>query len=134
MDRFCRTTPLDLGRDLNSSGPGGDPCADPSVVTGLWASGSDSGEKWPPEAKGSDESGPIGSVHQVCSAGADKRAGVSGWYQSYWPMASRAISGMVGRAKGEPSRVRDMVWNGGCTDGEGDMTEGGRGDEDHVLG
>ena len=84
MDRFCRTTPLDLGRDLNSSGPGGDPCADPSVVTGLWASGSDSGENWPAAGKGNSSDSEWGSEHQVCcSTGADKMREVSDWHQSY---------------------------------------------------
>lgn len=82
MDRFCRTTPLALGRDLNSSGPDGDPYVDPSVVTGLWASGSDNGESWPAEAKGSESGNECaeasGSAHQVGSAGADSMTDVSG--------------------------------------------------------
>ena len=80
MDRFCWTTPLALGGDLNSSGPDGDPYTNPSVVSGLWASGSDNGESWPAEAKGSESGSECadasGSAHQVGSAGVDSMTDV----------------------------------------------------------
>jgi len=125
MFRFWRTTPLDLGRDL-SSGPGGERSIDPSTVIGLWASGSDKGEsrvtagycsESEPEESGS-------SVHHAGSAGTDNMSDVPGWNQSHWPMARRAMSGMVGRTKGEPSRVGYIAWVGGG-DTRGDMTKRG---------
>ena len=114
MFRFWRTTPLDLGRDL-SSVSGGERSIDPSTVIGLWTSGSDRGESRAAEGYCSEsepeESG--SSVHHVDSAGADNISDDSGWNQSYWPIARRAMSGMVGRTKGEPSRVGYIVWVGG---------------------
>lgn len=43
------------------------------------------------------------------------------------------MSGMVGKTKGEPSRVGYMVWNGGGRRCGRDMTKRRRGD-DHVIG
>lgn len=99
-------TPLDFGRDLNSSGLGVERSGDSSTVIGLWASGSDKGESRVAEANwnasDSELEGSTGSEHQVGSE-------ASWGYQSYCPMARRAMSGIVGKAKGEPSRVGYIV-------------------------
>lgn len=69
MVRFWRMTPLDLGRELRSSGPGVKRSAEPSTVIGLWTSGSDNGEScgteegWRASDKELEES--IESGHQA---------------------------------------------------------------------
>ena len=122
MLRFWRTTPLDLGRDLNWSELGGESSADPSVITGLWASSSDNGEE---NGMGSDSEReePRGSAQPVGSGG----------YESYWPMARRAISGMVGKAKGEPSRVGHIVCNGAGEWGKREGYDERKARDDHVF-
>ena len=72
--------PLDLGRELNSSGLGRS--GDPSTVIGLWTSGSDNGDSCAAEENCSDSEseleGSRDSAHQVDSAGADNTSDDSG--------------------------------------------------------
>ena len=72
-------TPLDLGRDLYSSGLGAERSADPSTAIELWASGSDNRESPAvDEVSDSELKEWVDSVHhQAGSAGAEVISGIS---------------------------------------------------------
>ena len=61
----------------------------------------------------------MGSDREREEARGSAQSAGSGGYQSYWPMARRAISGIVGKAKGEASKVGHIVRTGGGEWGEG---------------
>ena len=73
-----KSVPKDIPKSHNDDN--GDPYTDPSVVSGLWASGSDNRESWLAEAKGSELGSECaeasGSAHQVGSAGVNSMTDV----------------------------------------------------------